>query len=426
MNKTSNINKFYKLSVNERVNHISRWIDDEETASILEDGLTLPTADQMIENVIGIYGLPLGIATSFLINGQDHLVPMVVEEPSVVAAASHGAKLFRDGGGFQTSSDAPVMIAQVQLLDIADVEGAAFVISEAKPELIKLINEYVGSIVRRGGGAVDVETRVFSETAIGPMLVVHLLIDTRDAMGANVVNTVAEAVAPELERLSGGRAHLKILSNLTDRRKARAEGTVPADAFSRDGLNGHEVVDAIIEAAVFAEIDPYRATTHNKGVMNGIDPVIIATGNDWRAVEAGAHAFAARDGTYRSLTRWRKSAAGDLHGVLELPLSVGIVGGATRVHPLAQLSLKILGVNSAQQLAEITAAVGLAQNLTAMRALATEGIQRGHMRLHARQMAAAAGATPDQVQEVAARMIRENAIRLERAQQIVREIKEEQ
>ncbi|MCU0511285.1 MAG: hydroxymethylglutaryl-CoA reductase, degradative [Anaerolineae bacterium] len=386
-------------------------------------GLSPAQADNMIENAIGLYGLPLGIATNFLINQRDYLIPLVIEEPSVVAAMSNAARLFRAGGGFSTSSDDPIMIGQIQLLDIEDVATAAQAILNQKAMLLAEADKTGGSIIRRGGGARDLEVRVFPQTSIGPMIVVHLLFDTREAMGANAINTAAEHLAPFLETLTGGRANLRILSNLTDRRKARAEGMIPAAELARGDLSGREAVQAIVEAGVFAEVDPYRATTHNKGIMNGIDAVLIATGNDWRAVEAGAHAFAARGGTYTSLTRWWQDDAGNLRGSIELPLAVGVVGGATRVHPVAQVALKILGIHSARELAEIVAAAGLAQNLAAIRALATEGIQQGHMRMHARQLAAAAGAADDEVRSIAQQMIAEGTIRLERARELVAEMR---
>ena len=314
------------------------------------------------------------------------------------------------------------MIGQIQVLDIPDIDVALDALHSHKKELIADANRIGGSIVKRGGGAVDIETRVFRNTAIGDMLVIHLLYDARDAMGANAINTAAEHLAPKIETITGGRVNLRILSNLTDRRRARAEGVIPAELLARNGFSGAEVVDAIVEAGVFAEVDPYRATTHNKGIMNGVDAVILATGNDWRAVEAGAHAYAARDGQYTSLTRWRKDGNGDLHGSIELPLAVGIVGGATRVHPTAQIAMQILDVASAQELSEVMAAVGLAQNFAAIRALATDGIQQGHMRMHARQLALAAGAPQTQVSTVAEQMTSEGNIRLERAKQIVHDL----
>lgn len=421
--KTSRLSGFFKKTRQERLSILREWLSLPETETLaVHNALTQEQADSMIENVVGSYNLPFAIGTNFLINGKDYLIPMVVEEPSVVAAVSNAAKMFREGGGFTTSSDDPVMIGQIQVLDMPDVHKAATAVTQAKESLLDEVDKIGGSIVRRGGGARGIETRIFEDTAIGPMLVVHLLYDTRDAMGANAVNTAVEHLAPHIETLTEGRVNLRILSNLADRRRARAEGMIPAVQLARGEFSGEDVVKAIVEAGVFAEVDPYRATTHNKGIMNGIDPVVIATGNDWRAIEAGAHAYAARNGQYTSMTRWWQDDDGNLRGSIELPLAVGIVGGATRVHPTAQLALKILGIETAQELAEVMVAVGLAQNLAAIRALATEGIQHGHMRMHARQLALAAGATTDNVPQVVQRMIDENNIRLEHARTIVREM----
>ncbi len=425
--RTSRISGFYKRTIAERAELVAQWAGltpDEQSVLFGTAGLDVTQADHMIENVVGTFALPLGIATNFRINARDYLIPMVIEEPSVVAAVSNAARLFRAGGGFTTSSDAPIMIGQIQVLDLADLETASQRILAHKNRLLELADEVGGSIVKRGGGAHEIEVRQFPDTAIGPMLVVHLLLDCRDAMGANAINTAVEHLAPHVEALTGGRVNLRILSNLSDQRKARAKGVIPAAELATDSLTGEEVVRAIVEAGVFAEVDPYRAATHNKGIMNGIDPVIIATGNDWRAIEAGAHAYAARDGAYTSMTRWWQDDAGNLHGSIEIPLAVGIVGGATRVHPTAQMALKILGVVSAQELSEVIAAVGLAQNLAAIRALATEGIQRGHMSLHAKQLAIAAGANGDLVPRIVQTMIEEGNIRLERAKELVNELKD--
>jgi hydroxymethylglutaryl-CoA reductase len=419
--RTSQISGFYKRTLDERGAIVAAWagLTDAELAALRDAGLTLAQAEHMIENVVGTYALPLGIATNFLINGADVLIPMVIEEPSVVAACSSAAKLFREGGGFTTGSDEPIMIGQIQVLDVPDLDAAAAAILAARERLLAAADETAGSILKRGGGARDIEARPLRGTAAGDMLIVHLLYDTRDAMGANAVNTAVEHLAPLVEAITGGRVNLRILSNLTDERKAWAEGVIPAAQLATDSISGADAVKGIVEAWAFADADPYRATTHNKGIMNGIDAVVLATGNDWRAVEAGAHAYAARDGRYRSLTRYWQDSDGNLRGRIELPLAVGIVGGATRVHPAAQVALKIMGITSARQLGEIMAAVGLAQNLAAIRALATTGIQHGHMRMHARQLAAAAGATDAQVAQVAAQMIAEGNIRLERAKQIV-------
>lgn len=423
MSKSSRIPGFYKRTLNERADLVAAWVGLTATErQALFGGLSPDQANHMIENVVGAYALPLGIATNFQINSRDYLVPMVIEEPSVVAAVSNAARLFRAGGGFTTSSDDPIMIGQIQVLGLADVEAAAQAVLAHRDYLLAEADSVGGSIVRRGGGARDIETRLFPQTPIGPMLVVHLLYDCRDAMGANAINTAVEHIAPHIEAITGGRVNLRILSNLTDRRKARAEGMIPTAELATDSLDGPAVGRAIVEAGVFAEVDPYRATTHNKGIMNGIDAVIIATGNDWRAIEAGAHAYAARSGAYTSLSKWWQDDSGNLHGSLEVPLSVGIVGGATRVHPVAQIAMKILNVQSACELAEIIVAVGLAQNLAAIKALATEGIQRGHMSMHARQLAVAAGASSELVPRIVQTMIEEGSIRLERAQALVQEL----
>ncbi|MCC6612525.1 MAG: hydroxymethylglutaryl-CoA reductase, degradative [Anaerolineae bacterium] len=423
---TSRIPGFYKRPLTERAALVAQWagLNPQEQAALLGvAGLNATQADLMIENVVGVYGLPIGIATNFLINDVDVLIPMVIEEPSVVAAISNAAKLFRANGGFRASSDDPIMIGQIQVLDLQDVYVAAGAVMAQRERLLAEANAISSSILQYGGGARGLEVRPLTDTSVGPMLIVHLLYDTRDAMGANTINTTVEYLAPMIEEITGGRVNLRILSNLSDRRKARAEGMIPASELATADISGEDAVRAIVEAGAFAEADPYRATTHNKGIMNGIDAVVIATGNDWRAVEAGAHAYAARDGMYRSLTHWTMSPAGDLIGSIELPLAVGIVGGATRVHPAAQIALKIMGISSARQLSEIMAAVGLAQNLAAIRALATEGIQHGHMRMHARQFAVAAGASGAQVAQVVQQMIDEDNIRLERAQQIVQGMK---
>lgn len=341
----------------------------------------------MIENAVGVFGLPLGVAANFQVNGRDVLVPMAIEEPSVVAGASFAARLVREGGGFHTSSSQPWMTAQIQVLDLADPHAARLDVLAQKDRILELATQTDPVISRLGGGAREIEARVI-ESPVGPMLIVHLIFDCRDAMGANTVNTAAEKLAPVIEEITGGRVGLRILSNLADRRVARARCTIPPGAltFKSDSqtFDGETVRDHIIEAWAFAAADPYRAATHNKGIMNGVDAVVIATGNDWRAIEAGAHAYAARDGRYTSLTTWGKDKAGNLTGALEMPMAVGIVGGATKAHPVARVALKLMGIQSARELAEITVAVGLAQNLAAIRALATEGIQRGHMKLHTR------------------------------------------
>lgn len=425
--KSSRLPGFYELDVQERAARVAEWagLDETEHALLAGAGLSDERADQMIENVVGTHALPLGIAPNFTINGRDYLIPMAIEEPSVVAAASFMAKIVREAGGFRTCSTEPVMIAQMQVLDVPDPWAAKFDLLCQKQRLLDLANQTDPVVVSLHGGARDVEMRVFPDTPLGAMLVVHLLYDTRDAMGANTVNTAAEALTPLVEEITGGRVHLRILSNLADRRLARAKCVLPPRLLAFGDYSGGQVVQGIVEAYTFAAVDAYRATTHNKGIMNGIDAVALACGQDWRAIEAGAHAYAAREGRYTSLSRWTQDREGNLVGTLELPLAVGTVGGATRVHPGAQVALKILGVQTARELAEVMAAVGLAQNLGALRALATEGIQRGHMTLHARQVAIAAGATADQVQLVSARLVAEGKIRLDRAREILAETMKE-
>ncbi|KMW56718.1 Hydroxymethylglutaryl-CoA reductase [Candidatus Rhodobacter oscarellae] len=381
-------------------------------------GLPVTLADGMIENVVGTFELPVGVATNFVVNGREMLVPMAVEEPSVVAAASYMARIARDHGGFIAEADAPVMRGQVQILGVADLAAGEAALRAAEAEIIAAANARDAVLVSLGGGCVGIEVHAFAETGVGPMLVLHLLVDVRDAMGANAVNTMAEAVAPLAERLTGGQARLRILSNLADRRLVRARVTLPEGALDMEGFTGARVAQGIMEACVFAEVDPYRAATHNKGIMNGIDPVVLATGNDWRAIEAGAHAFAARDGRYTALTRWRV-AEGRLTGEIELPMAVGLVGGATKTHPGAQAALALMGVETVGELAEVIATVGLAQNMAALRALATEGIQRGHMALHARNLAIAAGAVGAEVDRIAASMVAAREVTAAQAQRLV-------
>ena len=415
---------FYKLPLRERLAQVGRASGlTDEALSTFESaaGLSAEQADYMIENAVGIYGLPLGIAANFIVNGRELLVPMVIEEPSVVAGASFMAKLARRDGGFRAQADDPHMIGQLQVLDIpADrLERARQALLDRRQEILAAADEVDPVIRQLGGGARDLVVRSLPETAVGPMLIVHLIYDTRDAMGANAVNTAVERLAPLVEEISAGRVHLRILSNLADRRLARAECSIPVETLAFDTFSGAQVRDGIIEAWAFADADPYRAATHNKGIMNGVDAVVIATANDWRAIEAGAHAYAARDGRYRSLSRWWAGDDGALHGQLEMPMAVGIVGGATRVHPTARACLQLMGVETAAQLAEIVVSVGLAQNLAALRALATEGIQRGHMGLHARQVAIAAGAEGEAIERIARQLVEEQAVRIDRAQQLV-------
>lgn len=381
--------------------------------------LPLATADGMIENVIGTFELPMGVATNFQVNGRDVLVPMVVEEPSVVAAASFMAKLARSSGGFFTSSSQPLMRAQVQMVGMTDPHGVRHAVLAHRAAIIEVANSKDKVLVGLGGGCQDLEVHVFEHTPRGPMVVVHLIVDVRDAMGANTVNTMAEMVAPLLERITGASVRLRILSNLADLRLARAAVTLSPEQLNTAQYRGEEVIEGILDAYTFAAVDPYRAATHNKGIMNGIDPVIVATGNDWRAVEAGAHAYAARSGRYTSLTHWEKNRAGHLVGTIEVPMPVGLVGGATKTHPLARWALRLMQVGSAQELGEIVAAVGLAQNLAAMRALSTEGIQRGHMALHARNIALLAGAEGEQVQRIAAALVAERNVSVDRAKELL-------
>ena len=426
MAKSSRLTGLYNQPLETRIERVAEWADltaDEAEILCGAMGLDITRADQMIENVVGLHGLPLGIAANFVVNGRDVLVPMAIEEPSVVAGASFAARLARVGGGFQATTTDPEMIGQLQVLDVADPWSARFDLLAAREELLALASQTDPVVVGLGGGARDLEVRVLEDTPAGPMLVVHLIFDCRDAMGANTVNTACEALAPRVEQITGGRVMLRILSNLADRRLARARCTVPLEALAFEDFPGERVARGIVEAWACAAADPYRAATHNKGIMNGVDAVVVATGNDWRAVEAGAHAYAARSGRYTSLSTWARDAEGNLVGTLEMPLAVGIVGGATRVHPTAQVALKILGVRTARDLAEIIVSVGLAQNLAAVRALATEGIQRGHMRLHARQVAIAAGATGAEVTQVVERMIAEGHIRPDRAESILTQLR---
>lgn len=396
-----------------------------EDRALLEapGALPLPLADGMIENVFATFELPMGVAGNFRINGRDVLIPMAVEEPSIVAAASYMAKLAREDGGFQTSSTLPLMRAQVQVVGITDPYGARIAVLQARDRIIERANGRDKVLIQLGGGCKDIEVHVFPDSPRGAMIVMHLIVDVRDAMGANTVNTMAESVAPLLEEITGGSVRLRILSNLADLRLARARVRLTAQTLATKERSGEEIIEGILDAYTFAAIDPYRAATHNKGIMNGIDPVIVATGNDWRAVEAGAHAYASRSGLYTSLTRWEKDTSGALVGTIELPMPVGLVGGATKTHPLARLALRMMDVKSAQELGEIAAAVGLAQNLGALRALATEGIQRGHMALHARNIALVAGATGDEVEAVARRLAAEHDVRTDRALEVLKELR---
>jgi hydroxymethylglutaryl-CoA reductase len=424
----SRLPNFRALTPAQRFEHIVRLAEltEDEAALVRNPGaLGTARANGMIENVIGTFELPFGIASSFRVNGRDVLVPMVVEEPSVVAAASFMAKLIRQCGGFETSSTAPLMRAQVQILGIADPYGARQALLNHRDEILAVANSRDKVLIELGGGCRDIEVHVFADTPRGAMIVMHLIVDVRDAMGANTVNTMAEAVSPLVEKLTGGSVRLRILSNLADLRLARARVRISADVLKTKDRTGESIIEGVLDGYTFAAIDPYRAATHNKGIMNGIDPVIVATGNDWRAVEAGAHAYACRDGRYTTLTHWEKDTSGALVGTIEMPMPVGLVGGATKTHPLARLSLKILGVKSAQELGEVAVAVGLAQNLGALRALATEGIQRGHMALHARNIALVAGAVGDEIGTIAQRMADENDVRTDRAVTLLEELRQQ-
>ena len=416
--KSSRIPGFYKLSVKERMEIVKEFagLTDEEASLLQSTGsLSLELADRMIENVVGAIPIPLGIAVNFLINGKDYLIPMAIEETSVVAAASYGAKMTRSKGGIFTDSTEPVMIGQIQVVKVKDPYRARMAILESKDEILEKANEQDPMLVSVGGGAKDVRAKVI-HTIRGAMVIAELLVDCRDAMGANAVNTMAEAVAPMIEKITGGKVLLRIISNLATERLARAWTVV-----DKEEVGGEEVVDGIVDAYAFAAADPYRAATHNKGILNGIIAVALATCNDHRAIEAGAHAYAARSGHYSPLSVWEKNEDGDLVGSIELPLAVGIIGGATKVHPVAKVALKILGVKTAKELSEVMAAVGLAQNLAALRALAHEGIQRGHMSLHARNIAIMAGATGDLIDLIAERMVEERKIRMDRAKELLEE-----
>ncbi len=428
--KTSRIPGFYNLPLDQRTKSLSEasGLTVEELAVFRSQGLSSDQADHMVENAVGIYALPLGIGLNFVVNGREVLVPMAIEEPSVVAGASFMARLARAGGGFTATTTPPEMIGQIQVLGVQDLMAASLQLHEHKDELLAEADAIDPVLKKFGGGARDLEIRIIEDSPIGAFLVVHLIYDVRDAMGANAVNTACEKLAPHIETITGGHVHLKILSNLADRRLAKAACTIPVrelafqtqDGSDTRAYKGEQVRDGIMEAWAFAAADPYRAATHNKGIMNGVDAVVIATGNDWRAIEAGAHAYAARSGRYTSLSIWGRDAAGNLTGEVEMPMAVGIVGGATKVHPAARATLKMMGVQTAAELAGIIASVGLAQNLAALRALATEGIQRGHMSLHARQVAIAAGASGEQINQLAAQLVAEKVVRIDRAEEILK------
>jgi hydroxymethylglutaryl-CoA reductase len=416
--KSSQVSGFYKIPIEKRIEFVKKFsdLDDEET-QLFSSCLKLDIADRMIENVLGTFEVPLGIAVNFLINNKDYLVPMAIEESSVVAAASNAAKIARINGGFQTECTDPLMIGQIQILHIDDIADSAKKILNKKNEILNLANKQDEVLVKFGGGAKDIEVRIL-DSPIGKMIVVHLIVDVRDAMGANAVNTMCEALAPILEEITGGKVRLRILSNLADKRIVKAKAI-----FDKEKMGGEKVVDAFLESYNLAAVDPYRAATHNKGIMNGIDAVILATGNDFRAIEAGAHAYAARNGQYTSLSHYYKDKNGNLVGELELPMAVGIIGGAGNIHPKAKLCKKILGIKTAKDLAEIVVSLGLAQNFAAVFALSTVGIQKGHMSLHAKNIAVMAGAQDDEIEKVAEQMIRDGKIKLNRAEEILKEIR---
>ena len=419
MGKSSEYSGFYKLPIPERIKIIKEFagLTEDEAGLLQKPGaLGFDVANRMVENLVGVMPVPLGVAVNFLINGRDVVVPMAIEEPSVIAAASHAAKMARPTGGFQATTTDPVMIGQVQIVGVSDVNRARFEILASKEEIVKLANDQDPVLISMGGGARDLEVRII-ETFQGKMVIAELLVDCRDAMGANAVNTMVEAAAPLMEKISGGRVYLRIISNLAVKRLARVKAVFPKEA-----LGGEDVVDGIVSAYAFAAADPFRCATHNKGIMNGVSAVVLATGNDTRAIEAGAHAYAARSGHYTSLTTWEKNVQGNLVGTLEMPMAVGIVGGATASNPVAKLAVKILRVKTARALAEIIVSVGLAQNLAALRALAAEGIQRGHMSLHARNIAINAGATGELIDKVASQMVAERKVRVDRAKEILEKL----
>ena len=415
----SSISKFFKKSRKERLDVVANFanLSNEELKILQNDngGISFDKADKMVENAIGTFSLPLGIATNFKINGKDYVVPMVIEEPSVIAAASKGAKVARIKGGFQVSADESFSIGQIQVLDV-DIQSAISKIKNSTNEILQLANSKSNTLSKMGKGAKEISYKEIDAPS-GKMLIVELLIDVGDAMGANVTNTMCEAVSPLIEKITGGRALLRILSNYSTRRMVKAKAV-----FEKEAVGGKQVVDDIISAFEFADNDVYRAVTHNKGIMNGIIAVANAVGQDSRAIEAAANAYAAQTGTYRSLSKWSKDDEGNLVGTLEIPLSVGIVGGIANVHPVAKVCAKILGATSAQELACAMTAAGLAQNYSAIRALTTEGIQKGHMRLHARNLASAAGARPDQIDEIVQKMIEEKKISLDRAKELLEQI----
>ncbi len=411
--RTSRLSGFHKQSVADRIARVAEFtgLSAADQALLAGTGhLDAELANHLIEHLVGTMNIPLGVATNLRIDGRDVLVPMATEESSVVAAVCNAARQCYEHGGFTTSMSGTLMIAQVQLVDVPDPEHARIRILERRDEVRAICDDCDPVLLKLGGGFRDLEVRVLDSRS-GPMVITHIVVDTRDAMGANAVNTMAEKLAPSIAAWTGGRTYLRILSNLADRRLARARCE-----WRAEDIGGPEVRDGMMLAYHFAEADPYRAATHNKGIMNGVSAVVLATGNDTRAVEAGAHAYAARNGRYTSLTRWEVTREGHLAGVLELPLAVGLVGGATKAHPMAQVALRMLGVRTAEELARIIAAVGLAQNFAAMRVLATTGVQKGHMALHAHNIAMMAGAVGDEVGAVAQRLVAAGRVRVDLAE----------
>jgi hydroxymethylglutaryl-CoA reductase len=428
---TSRLSGFHKLEMSERLEHIARMFKlTPEEVEILRgtENLSVETANTMIENVVGTFHLPLGLGLNLMVNGKDYLVPMAVEEPSIVAAVSFAAKIVREAGGFVAHADDSMMIGQIQVTNYGDPTMAAQIIEDHREQILALANSFHPGMVRRGGGAKDVEVRVLPapEGPRGePLLIVHILIDTQEAMGANLIDTVAEGVAPLIEQITGGKVYLRILSNLADRRLARASCRIPFKLLADFGMEGKDIAQGVAQASRFALADPYRAATHNKGVMNGIDAAAIATGQDWRAIEAGAHAYAARNGHYRPLSTWHIDGK-ELVGQIELPLALGTVGGPIKVHPGVQLALKLLRVSGVKELAQVFAAVGLAQNFAAVRALGSVGIQQGHMALHARCVAVTAGARGDRVEKVAHLLVLSGHVKVEKAKEILASLPEEE
>jgi len=423
VSKSSKVSKFHQKTMQERLDWISKFSDlnHEDRELYLQSGTDNNNlADQLIENSIGVMEVPLGVAVNFIVNGKDCIVPMAVEETSVIAAASNGAKLARPLGGFHMHFTGSYMIGQVQITNLKSPESAKIKILQNKDDILDIANSQDPTLVELGGGAYDLEVRIVGDKS-EEMLIVHLLVDTLDAMGANATNTMAEKIAPTLEQISEGNAYLRIISNLADHRLIQGYCEI-----KKEDLGGEEVVDNIVEACRFANLDPYRAATNNKGIMNGISSVVLATGNDTRAIEAGAHAYAVRNGQYRSLTQWEKNEKGNLVGSIDMPLAIGVIGGATSLNPKAKANLKIMGVKTSQELSEIIGSVGLAQNLTALKALATEGVQKGHMRLHAKNVALMADATGDEIDYVSKELVKKDIIRVDEAKKIIRTLRNEE